>query len=332
MWDLSLIEEVIQGVSRLEIRELRVGNIIIPNNVLMAPLAGYSCYPFRVMCGELGAGLCFTEMVNCNSLRYKDRATQRLLLTGEKERIKAVQLVGSDPKILERIAKGDFVKKFDIIDINMGCPVPNVVKSGQGCSLLGDLKRASAIIKGCKRSGKVVTVKTRVGLREDLLIAAEFARMCEDAGADMLTFHGRSRDMMYHGTPFFSEIEQAKSVVNIPVIANGGIFSKEDAEQMMNSTGADGIMIGRYALENPFIFAEILGKRVEKSRAELLSEQVDLALNHYDEIYALAYVKKVASYWLKGTKKGRENKLELYSCGNTTELKEAIKTVFGREC
>jgi len=227
----------------LEIKELRVGNITIPRNVLMAPLAGYTCYHFKMLCGELGAGLCYTEMVNCNALKYKDEAMEKLLFTTSYEKIKAVQLVGADPRIMEKMARSEYLSEFDIIDINMGCPVPNVFKSGQGSALMGDLKRASSIIKGCKKSGKVISVKTRIGIKEDTMIAGEFAKMCEDTGADMITVHGQSRNMIYYGTPYYNQIEQAKSVVKIPVIANGGIFSVEEAEKMMNITGVDGIMI-----------------------------------------------------------------------------------------
>lgn len=294
----------------------------------MAPLAGYTCYPFRIMCRELGAGLCYTEMVNCNSLRYKDKATEKLLITTSKENIKAAQLVGSDPRIMEKMARSSYFKDFDIIDINMGCPVPNIVKSGQGSALLGDLKRASDIIKGCKKSGKVITVKFRVGLTENNMIAAEFAKMCEDSGADMITIHGRSRNMMYHGRPYFNEIEEAKSVVRIPVIANGGVFSKEDAKEMMNLTGADGVMIGRCALENPFIFSELTNNKTTKSKYTILSEQIDLAEKYYDEFFTMAYIKKISSYWVKNEEKRREYKKELYECGNIAELRHTIKKIF----
>lgn len=289
----------------MQIKEIKLGNIIIPSNVLMAPLAGYTCYPFRMMCSELGAGLCFTEMVNCNSLKYKDKATQKLLFTTPEEKIKAAQLVGADPRIMEKMARSDYFANFDIIDINMGCPVPNVVKSGQGSALLGDLKRASSIIKGCKKSGKIITVKTRVGIREDAMIAGEFAKMCEDSGADMITIHGRSRNMMYYGTPYFDQIEQAKSVVRIPVIANGGIFSAADAEKMMNLTGADGVMIARYALENPFIFSELINKKIQNNKYILICEQINLTSKHYDEAFTIAYIKRFVSFLMreeKGTK------------------------------
>ncbi|MDS0526291.1 tRNA-dihydrouridine synthase [Clostridium sp. SHJSY1] len=312
----------------LEIKELRIGNIVLPSNVLMAPLASYTCYPFRIMCSELGAGLCFTEMVNCNALRYQDKETRKLLFTTEKEKIKAAQLIGSDPRIIEKMAISDYLQEFDIIDINMGCPVPNVFKSGQGSALLADLKKSSEIIKGCKKSGKVVTVKFRVGILEDKMIAAEFAKVCEDSGADMITVHGRSRNMMYYGDPYFDQIEEAKSVVKIPVIANGGVFSAEDAKKMMDLTGADGVMIARYAIENPFIFSELTHKEIKKSKYTFLIEQVDLTAKYYDETFTIAYIKKIAAYWVRAQKETRQYKDELYKCGNIEELKYTIKKIF----
>ena len=189
----------------INIRPIRVGGLLLPSNVLMAPLAGYTCYPFRMLAYELGAGLCFTEMCSANALKYEDRATNRLLITTPAEPVKAVQLLGGNPAVMERMAKSPFLEAFDIIDINMGCPVPNVFKSGEGSALMQDAKRAAAVIRGCKRSGKVVTVKCRVGIRENELFAAEFARVCEDAGADMITIHGRSRSMMYDGKPHMEE-------------------------------------------------------------------------------------------------------------------------------
>lgn len=183
----------------MEIKNIRLGGIVLSSNILMAPLAGYTCYPFRMMAYELGAGLCFTEMASANALKYQDRATRRLLFTTDREPVKAVQLLGGVPAVMERMASSSLLEDFDIIDINMGCPVPNVFKSGEGSSLMLDQPRAAAIIRGCKKSGKIVTVKCRTGISKDYMFAAEFARMCEDAGADMLTIHGRSRSMMYDG-------------------------------------------------------------------------------------------------------------------------------------
>lgn len=294
----------------MEIKKIRLGNLLLSSNVLMAPLAGYTCYPFRMLAYELGAGLCFTEMVSANALKYKDRATKTLLFTTEKESIKAVQLLGGNPAVMEQMAKSELLKEFDIIDINMGCPVPNVFKSGEGSALMLDWKRTAAIIRGCKKSGKTITVKCRTGISEDNMFAAEFARVCEEAGADMITIHGRSRSMMYDGEPYLDEIEKAKAAVSIPVIANGGIYSVEMAKRVMEYTGADGIMLARYGLENPFVFSELTGKPCKKTAFQILSEQIELTAQHYDETFTLSYIKKIASYMMKkrGEQKNIRNK------------------------
>lgn len=297
----------------------------------MAPLAGYTCYPFRMLAYEMGAGLCFTEMVSANALKYEDRATKRLLLTTKKEKIKAVQLLGGNPAVMERMACSELLKDFDVIDINMGCPVPNVFKSGEGSALMLDQMRASAIIRSCKKSGKVVTVKCRTGISEESMFTAEFAKMCEDSGADMLTIHGRSRNMMYNGTPYYEEIEQAKTAVSIPVIANGGIFSMEDAKQMMEKTGADGVMIARYALENPFIFRELIGKKCEKTILQVILEQMELTSRYYDETFSMAYIRKLASYGMKKRKGTKKYKEQLYNSGSLEEVKEIVQLIFSEE-
>jgi len=311
-----------------DIRPLRVGGLLLPSNVLMAPLAGYTCYPFRMLAYELGAGLCFTEMCSANALKYQDRATNRLLMTTKNEPIKAVQLLGGNPAVMEQMAKSSLLEDFDIIDINMGCPVPNVFKSGEGSALMQDPKRAAAIIRGCKKSGKIVTIKCRVGIREDELFAAEFARVCEDAGADMITIHGRTRSMMYDGAPHQKEIEQAKAAVSIPVIANGGIFSVEDAAKMLASTGADGIMIARYGLEHPFIFCELTGTPCQKTPLQILLEQLELTEQYYDETFTLSYMKKIASYMMKKRKGTKRYKESLYRSGSLEELHKIITLIF----
>lgn len=312
----------------MEIRKIRLGDILLPSNVLMAPLAGYTCCPFRILAYELGAGLCFTEMVSANALKYEDRATKRLLATTGREKIKAVQLLGGNPAVMEQMACGRLLEEFQIIDINMGCPVPNVFKSGEGSALMLDPKRAAAIIRGVKKSGKVVTVKCRTGIREEDMFAAEFARVCEDAGADMITIHGRSRSMMYDGEPYRGEIEQAKAAVSIPVIANGGIFSVEAAEKMTEDTGADGVMVARYGLEHPFIFSELTGKTCEKTEYQILTEQTDMAMDLYDESYTLGYIKKIASYMMKKRRGTKRYKQRLFGSGSLEELREALELIF----
>lgn len=315
----------------MKLKPIRLGAVTLPNNVVMAPLAGHTSYPFRMLCQELGAGLCFTEMVSANALKYQDQANRQLLFTTPQEHIKAVQLLGGDPQVMERAACMELLQGFDLIDINMGCPVPNVFKSGQGSALLGDFPRAEAIIRGCRRSGKPVSVKCRIGIREHEPVIAEFARMCQQAGADMITIHGRSRSMMYAGKPYFDQIQLAKMAVSIPVLANGGISSVEDAQEMLERTGADGVMIGRYALENPFIFSRLTGRPITKGRYTILREQMQLVSRHYDETFALTYLKSLAAYLMKKQAGTKAYKQRMYQCGNLEELDQVLWAAFGEE-
>lgn len=312
----------------MEIKKLRLGGFLLPSNIFMAPLAGYTCYPFRMLAYELGAGLCFTEMCSANALKYQDKANSRLLFTTKEEPFKAVQLLGGSPAVMEQMASSELLKDFSIIDINMGCPVPNVFKSGEGSALMLDQSRAAAVIRGCKKSGKIVTIKCRTGIQKDHMFTAEFVRMCEDAGADLITVHGRSRSMMYDGNCCYEEIAQAKAAVSIPLIANGGIFSAKDAETMMERTGADGVMIARYALENPFIFSELTGKSRKKSTLQLLLEQMELTSSYYDETFTIAYMRKLASYGMKKRKGTKKYKERLYQTGSLEELREIIMLIF----
>ena len=315
--------------SELYLKKLHIGNITAESNVFMAPLAGYTGYPFRVMCRRLGAGLCFTEMVSANGLKYNDKATAKLLYTDAAETPKAVQLLGCVPSAFEYACKGAYTADYDIVDINMGCPVPNIIKNGEGCALTGNLRLASRIIEACKRSGKVVTVKCRPGMRPGNIVIPEFARMCEDSGADMITVHGRTRNMMYEGEPVYEYIAAAKNAVRIPVIANGGIASEADAVRMMEQTGADGVMIARYGLENPLIFAELTGTHTDATRRSLILEQLETALSCFDELAAMDYVKKIASYFMKKLPGTKAFKQDLYRCGNAQELRTVLVRIFG---
>jgi nifR3 family TIM-barrel protein len=308
--------------------EIMVGGIRFKSNVLMAPLAGYTCFPFRLMAERLGAGSAYTEMVSSDGLKYNDRATSKLLYTDDREKLKCVQLLGSIPAVFERAAKSERLEKFDVIDVNMGCPVPNVIKAGEGSALLEDLPRASKIIEACKRSGKVVSVKCRIGLNRQKIVIEEFARMCEQSGADMITVHGRTRDMMYDGEPLYEFIKKAKESVKIPVFANGGIDSKAKALEMMEKTGADGVMLARYGFENPLIFAELTGTQCNDTKYSLLMEQLEIAEECYDELYVLSYVKKLASYFMKKLPGTKQYKLALYRCGSISELRTILGEIF----
>ncbi len=309
-------------------KPLKIGNITLGGNVLMAPLAGCTCFPFRLMVQRLGASLAFTEMPSANGLKYSDEFNRKLLFTNEFEHIKAVQLLGAEPNVFEHTCKSEYIEPFDIVDINMGCPVPNVIKSGEGCALMSKPEIAAKIIEACKRSGKIVTVKCRLGMSENNIIAAEFAKICENVGADMITVHGRTRNMMYNGKPLYEHIAEAKSAVSIPVIANGGIFSEESAVEMMRATGADGIMLARYGFENPLIFSELSGKMLEQSKYDLLLEQINITQKYFDELFLLTYIKKLTSYFMKKRPGTKQFKQELFRCGSVEELKRIIAMIF----
>lgn len=309
-------------------KPLKIGNITLSGNVFMAPLAGYTCFPFRLMARRLGASLAFTEMTSADGLKYSDEATRRLLFTNELEYPKAVQLLGGEPNVFEHTCKSGYIEPFDIVDINMGCPVPNVIKSGEGCALMSEPETAAKIIEACKRSGKIVTVKCRLGMTENNITAAEFAKICENSGADMITVHGRTRNMMYSGEPLYERIAEAKSAVSIPVIANGGIISEERAVEMMRGTGADGIMLARYGFENPLIFSELSGKIPQQSKYELLIEQIEITQKYFDELFLLNYIKKLTSYFMKKLHGTKRFKQDLYRCGSAEELKSVIEKIF----
>lgn len=308
--------------------EITIGGIRFPSNVLMAPLAGYTCFPFRLMVKRLGAGSAYTEMVSADALKYNDHATAKLLYTDDREKIKCVQLLGAIPTVFERAANSERLGHFDVIDINMGCPVPNVIKAGEGSALLEDIPRAAKIIEACKRSGKVVSVKCRIGMNPQKIVIEEFARMCEQSGADMITVHGRTRNMMYDGEPLYEWIRRAKEVVSIPVFANGGIDSKEKAQEMMEKTGADGIMLARYGFENPLIFAELTNTKSDDTKRSLILEQLDIAQECFEELYVLTYIKKLASYFMKKMPGTKRYKMDLYKCGSVSELRKLLGEIF----
>ena len=192
------------------------------------------------------------------------------------------------------------------------------------------LREAAKIIEACKRSGKVVSVKCRIGMNPQKIVIEEFARMCEQSGADMITVHGRTRDMMYDGEPLYDLIKLAKQSVKIPVFANGGIDSKAAAVEMMEKTGADGIMLARYGFENPLIFAELTGKTWSDTKYSLLMEQLEIAEECFDEQYVLSYVKKLASYFMKKLPGTKQYKLDLYRCGSMSELRRILGLIFLR--
>ncbi len=293
--------------------------------MFLAPLAGYTNAVFRQMCYDLGAGLTVTEMVSAKGLCYNSEKTRDLLSTTPAYGgIKACQLFGSEPEYMERAVKSGAVAPFGIIDINMGCPMPKIYNNGDGSALMNNLPLAEKIIAAAKSGGKAVTVKFRIGLHENNIIAAEFARMCEGAGADLITVHGRTREKIYSGEVNYGAIAAAKNAVKIPVIANGGVFCKADADRLLNATGADGVAVARGAMHAPWIFAEICGKPVPDKKA-LILKQIDDTVKYYGERFACVFMRKMCAFYIKGVPNCTEIKIKLFKASATDEVKEIIQ-------
>ena len=233
-----------------EIRRLQIGNVTLENNLILAPMAGVTDLPFRLLCKEQGAGLLCMEMVSAKAILYKNRNTEELLTIDKRENPVSLQLFGSDPDIMSEIAKQIEDRPFDILDINMGCPVPKVVNNGDGSALMKNPKLAGEIIEKTARAiKKPVTVKIRKGFDEEHVNAVEMAHIAQESGAAAVAVHGRTRSQFYSGKADWDIIRQVKEAVSIPVIGNGDILTAADVIAMQKQTGCDGFMIARGAEE-----------------------------------------------------------------------------------
>ena len=241
------------------IQTLKIGNVSLKNNLILAPMAGVTDLPFRLLCKEQGAGLLCMEMVSAKAIYFNNKNTEELLTIDDREPPVSLQLFGSDPDIISEMAKKIENRPFSILDINMGCPVPKVAGNGEGSALMKNPKLVEEIVsKTAKAIKKPVTVKIRKGFDDEHINAVEIARIAEAAGAAAVAVHGRTREQYYSGKADWDIIRQVKEAVKIPVIGNGDVTSPEAARQLMETTGCDGIMIGRGAQGNPWIFRQIL--------------------------------------------------------------------------
>lgn len=243
----------------IRMRPLQIGDVTLKNNIILAPMAGVSDLPFRLLCQEYGAGMTCMEMVSAKAIYYKNKNTEPLLTVGPEETCASLQLFGSEPELMAEMAKQIEHLPFAILDLNMGCPVPKIVNNGEGSALMRDPKKAEAIIRRVSAAvKKPVTVKFRIGFDDQHLNVLGFAKMAEDAGAAAVAIHGRTREQYYSGTADWTWIAKVKEAVSIPVIGNGDIFTAQDAARMFDETGCDGVMVARGARGNPWIFREII--------------------------------------------------------------------------
>ena len=306
---------------------IKIGNVTTENNVFLAPLAGYTNYAFRRLCKGYGAGLCYTEMVSAKGLKYGSENTKELLFTDHHEGTAAAQIFGSEPDTMRLACEHEALAPFPIIDINMGCPVPKIYKNGEGSALLENPLLAEQIVKECVKSGKIITVKFRIGVSPDKIITEEFAKRMEGAGASLITIHGRTKDKIYAGDVNFEEIAKAKQAVKIPVIANGGVFSNEDAETLLRETGADGVMVARASLFNPQIFCELTDTPAE-NKGEMFRKQLEWTRQVCDERFTTVFMRKMCAFYVKGMKGAAVFKDRLFQAQTPDEVLDLAKQIW----
>ena len=318
------------------LKKLKIGNVTLENNILLAPMAGITNLPFRVICEKFNPGLVYTEMVSSKGLFYDDKKTEKLLNMKNEKRPVAVQIFGNDIEAMAYSAK-KISKIADIIDINMGCPAPKVVKNGDGSKLMLDIELSRKIIQAVVENSSVpVTVKIRKGWDKDHINCIEFAKMAEQAGACAITIHGRTRDEFYSGTADWEIIKKLKQEVSIPVIGNGDIKSPQDALKMFEYAGVDGIMIGRAAIGNPWIFMQIQeylqnGKIIEISnekRLKIILEHINLQVEELGENTGIKEMRKHMTYYLKGLKDASAIRQKINTIETQKELVECITEYF----
>lgn len=314
--------------------ELQIGNVKLENDLILGPMAGVTDLPFRLLCKEQGAGLLCMEMVSAKGMMYNNKNTKFLLTIDERERPVSLQLFGSDADIISEQAKRIEELPFDILDINMGCPVPKIVNNGDGSALMKNPLLAGEIIEKTARAiQKPVTVKIRKGFDEEHINAVEMAHIAQESGAAAIAVHGRTREQYYSGKADWEIIRKVKEAVKIPVIGNGDVWTPQDAIDMRKQTGCDGVMIGRGAQGNPWIFKQILhyeqtGELLEKPSPQEVTEMIlrhaKMQMEFKGEYIGMREIRKHAAWYTAGYKnsaklRGKINETETYE-----ELKELL--------
>lgn len=304
---------------------MKIDGITLKSDAVFAPIAGFSDVGLRALCAEAGAGLTYTEMVSAKGLMYGNEHTEDLLHTTDKEKVCAVQIFGSEPEIMARAAESEALSKFDIIDINMGCPVKKIVSNGEGSALLKTPSLAAEIVRTVRRAGKPVTVKFRIGFDKNSRTGVDFARYMQDAGAAAITVHGRTREQFYEGTADWDYIAEVVRAVQIPVIANGDVNSKEDYEKIKAHTSAAGVMIARGALGNPQIFSQITGTAFPyRTRKDIVLKHIEIMSAFHSEIFVVNNMKKHVACYCKGLRGGKQLKLDVFAAKSLEELVRAV--------
>lgn len=319
------------------LKEINIGNVKCKNNIFLAPMAGITDLPFRLICEKFEPGLAVTEMVSSKALLYNDEKTKKLLNTTNEKRPISMQIFGSDEEAMAYGAK--YISNIaDIVDINMGCPAPKVTKNGDGSKLLTDIDKAGKIIDAVvKNSIKPVTLKIRLGWDKEHIVDTEIAKIAESIGVSAIIVHGRTRDEYYSGKSNLEEIRRVKEAVSIPVIGNGDIVDEETARNMFEKTGCDGIMIGRAAIGNPWIFERVryylkTGEKLPEVSLEekykIIKEHFLLELQEKGEYTGIREFRKHLAFYTKGLSKASEFRSKINTLNSKDEVLLCIEKYF----
>lgn len=316
---------------------MKIGNVELKNNIVLAPMAGVSDLPFRLLCTRYGAGMTCMEMISAKAIYYNNKNTESLLEIHPDEHTVSLQLFGNDPKIMSEMAKRIEDRPFSVLDINMGCPVPKVVNNHEGSYLMKEPDRVYEIVRAISEAiSKPVTVKFRKGFDDNHVNAVEIAKVCEAAGAKAVAVHGRTREQYYSGSADWSIIKEVKEAVNIPVFGNGDVVDAKSALEMLETTGCDGILVGRAAEGNPFIFEEILagieGREYTKPDKETVCktiiEHADLQLKYKGEYLGIREMRKHLSWYIKGFEGACALRRQINEMESMDELKAVVEALY----
>lgn len=294
--------------------------------LLLAPMAGVTDVGFRALASYFGADATVTEMLSARAMAHNPKKTEFLTLTTEAEKFKIAQIFGHEEDYIEKAIKSPILEKFDMFDINMGCPAPKIVKNGEGSALMSNLPLASKIISTCKNStDKPVSVKFRKGYKSENYL--EFGRMCEDSGADFVTFHARTVEQGYSGRADYEAIANLKAKLNIPVIGNGDVVDAESLKQMWQ-TGVDGVMIGRGCMGKPWLFAELKGRNIHIDKYKTIEKHIEILREHFEESWLKLYIRKHLLWYAKDLPMSASLRLKLATCEDIDECLKLLKDAF----